>query len=119
MTFCEKRADKNIQKEVDMTSKSALWLRFWSAEGNRKGFTRCLKKHPIQARHKQDWGQVFIILLPHAAVLPESNACSDVVKPAQSFSIQNSQTSLLCLMHRACYYDIICSLFTGVTLTIQ
>ena len=36
-------------------------------------------------RHKQDWGQGFILLLPQAAVLPRSDAGSNVVKPALSF----------------------------------
>ena len=32
---------------------------------------RRLKGHPLQVRHKQDWGQGFILLLPQDAVLPE------------------------------------------------
>ena len=28
-----------------------------------------LKGHPLQVRHKQDWGQKFILLLPQVAVL--------------------------------------------------
>ena len=35
--------------------------------------------HPIQVRHKQDWGRGFILLLLQAAVLPESDASSDGV----------------------------------------
>ena len=45
--------------------------------------------HPLQARHKQDWGRGFILLLPQTAVLPGSDAGSDVIKPASSFVIQN------------------------------
>ena len=44
-------------------------------------------------RGKQEWGRGFILLLPQAAVLPESDAGSDVIKPASSFVIQNRQTS--------------------------
>ena len=43
-----------------------------------------------RARHKQDWGRGFILLLlPQTAVLPGSDAGSDVVNPASSFVIQN------------------------------
>ena len=45
------------------------------------------KGHPLQVRHKQDWGQGFIFLLPQAAVLPRSDAGSDVVKVSSSFVI--------------------------------
>ena len=43
---------------------------------------RHLEGYPLQVRHKQDWGQGFILLLPQAGVLPRSDAGSDVVKPA-------------------------------------
>ena len=49
--------------------------------------------HPLQVRHKQDWGRGFILLLPQTAALPESDAGSDVIKPAWSCVIQNRQTS--------------------------
>ena len=42
---------------------------------------RRLEEHPLQVRHKQDWDRGFILLLPQAAVLPGSDAGSDVVKP--------------------------------------
>ena len=51
------------------------------------------EEHLLQVRHKQDWGRGFILLLPQAAALPESDAGSDVIKPASSFVIQNRQTS--------------------------
>ena len=38
-----------------------------------------LEKYLLQVRHKQDWGRGFILLLPQAAVLPGSDAGSDVV----------------------------------------
>ena len=62
-----------------------------------------LEKYPLPVRHKQDWGQGFILLLPQTAVLPRSDAGSDVVKPALSFMIQNRQTScsIWCLMYKA------------------
>ena len=59
--------------------------------------------HPLQVRHKQDWGRGYIFLLPQTAVLHESDAGSDVIKPASSFVIQNRQTlcSMWCPMYRA------------------
>ena len=59
--------------------------------------------HPLQVRHKQDWGRGFILLLPQTAILPESDAGNDVIKPASSFVIQNRQTSctIWCPMYRA------------------
>ena len=60
--------------------------------------------YPLQVKHKQDWGQGFILLLPQTAALPESDAGSGVIKPASSFVIQNRQTScsMWCPMYRAC-----------------
>ena len=57
----------------------------------------------LQARHKQNWGRGFILLLPQTAALPESDAGSDVIKPASSFVIQNRQIScsMWCPMYRA------------------
>ena len=59
--------------------------------------------HPLQARHKQDWGQGFILLLSQTAALPGSDAGSDVIKPASSFVILNRQTacSMWCPMYGA------------------
>ena len=59
--------------------------------------------YPLQLRHKQDWGRGFILLLPQTAELPESDAGSDVIKPASSFVIQIRQTScsMWCPMYRA------------------
>ena len=59
--------------------------------------------HPLQVRHKQDWGREFILLLPQTAALSESDAGSGVIKPASSFVIQNRQTScsMWCPMYRA------------------
>ena len=64
---------------------------------------RHLKRYPLQVRHKQDWGQGFILVLPQTAALPGSDAGSDVIKPASSFVIQNRQTacSMWCPMYRA------------------
>ena len=53
----------------------------------------CLKGHPLQVRQKQDWGRGFNLLLPQAAVLPESDAGSGAIKPVSGFVIQNRQTS--------------------------
>ena len=59
--------------------------------------------HPLQARHKQDWGRGFIPLLPQNAALPESDAGSGVIKPASTFVIQNRQAScsIWCPMYGA------------------
>ena len=59
--------------------------------------------YPLQVRHKQDWGRGFILLLPQAAALPESDDGSGIIKPASSFVIQNRQTScsMWCAMYRA------------------
>ena len=67
-----------------------LFVRSFSFEG-----------HPLQVRHKLDWGREFILLLPQTAALPESDAGSGVIKPASSFVIQNRQTScsIWCPMH--------------------
>ena len=54
---------------------------------------RRLEGHPLQVRHKQDWGRGFILLLPQTALLPGSDAGSDGVEPALVFVIQNRQTS--------------------------
>ena len=35
--------------------------------------------HPLQVRHKQDWGRGFIFLQPQTAALPGSDAGSDVI----------------------------------------
>ena len=55
-----------------------------------------LEGHPLQVRYKQDWGREFILLLPQAAVLPGSDAGSNVVKPVSGFVIQNRQTRVSC-----------------------
>ena len=52
-----------------------------------------LEGYLLQVRHKQDWGRGFILILPQAAVLPGSDAGSNVIKPISSFVIQNRQTS--------------------------
>ena len=44
---------------------------------------RLRKGHPIRARHKQDWGQGFIFLLPQAAVLDYPNQILAVVVLSQ------------------------------------
>ena len=64
---------------------------------------RCLKRYPLQVRHKQDWGRGFILLLLQAVVLPESDAGSDAIKPASGFVIQNCQIlcSKWCPMYKA------------------
>ena len=77
--------------------------------------------YPLQIRRKQDWGRGFILLLPQAAALPESDAGSGVIKPASSFVIQNRQIlcSMWCPIYRANCLNIVCGLLRGVTLAIR
>ena len=77
--------------------------------------------HPLQVRHKQDWGRGFILLLFQATVLPESDAGSGVIKTASSFVIQNCQTScsMWCPMYRARCSYMVCGLLRGTTLAIR
>ena len=89
-----------------LTRSSKWWENrkaFFERDDEDVGRRRRLKGHPLQVRHKQDWGRGFILLLPQTAALPESDAGSDVIKPASSFVIQNHQTScsMWCLMYRA------------------
>ena len=69
--------------------------------------------YPLQVRHKQDWGRGFIVLLPQTAVLPGSDAGSDVIKPASSFVIQSRQTSCSCgarcIGHAVSTWSAVCS----------
>ena len=61
------------------------------------------------------------LLLSQAAILPGSDAGSNVVKPASSFVIQNRQTlcSMWCPMYRARYENVVNGLFSGASLTIR
>ena len=79
------------------TKEQYLRLSLQASQGRR------LKRYPLQVRHKQNWGRGFILLLPQTAALPGSDAGSDVIKPASSFVIQNSQTacSMWCPMYGA------------------
>ena len=67
------------------------------------GSSSSFEGYPLQARHKQNWGRGFILLLPQTAALPGSDAGSGVINPASSFVIQNRQTScsIWCPMYRA------------------
>ena len=56
---------------------------------------RRLEGRPLQLRHKQDWGQGFILLLPKTAAVPESDAGSDAIKPVLGFVIQNPSDLVL------------------------
>ena len=70
--------------------------------------------------YKRTGGQVFILLLPQAAVLPGSDAGSGGVEPASGFVIRNRQIScyMWCSMCKARYQDVVCGLFRGAALTI-
>ena len=69
--------------------------------------------YPLQVRHKQDWVHGFIFLLPQAAVLPGSDAGSDVVKPASSFVLQTvrprAPCGAICIRHAVRTWSAVCS----------
>ena len=73
----------------------------------------CLKRYTLQVRHKQDWGQGFILLLPQAAVLPESDAGSGVIKPASSFLSKTirpcAPCGAQCIGHTVRTWSVVCS----------
>ena len=67
--------DENLQQsgnQINSNNKMSIYLQ------NQSSF----EGYPLQVRHKQDWGRGFILLLPQAVVLPESDAGGDGVKPA-------------------------------------
>ena len=69
--------------------------------------------HPLQVRHKQDWGRGFIFLLPQTAELPESDAGSGVIKSASSFVIQTvrlrAPCGARCIGHAVRTWSTVCS----------
>ena len=72
---------------------------------------------PGQTQEK-DGDREFILLPPQSAVLPRSDAGSDVVEPAPCFIIQSCQTHYpsRCPMYGTFLNNVICSLFTSATL---
>ena len=87
------------ESDVSILSVACIYC----AIAHRSSSSSSFEGHPLQARHKKNWGRGFILLLPQTAVLPGSDAGSDVIKPASSFVIQNRQTlcSMWCPMYRA------------------
>ena len=88
--YCMRKSgivEKYVQLVQDMYEGSETVVRSSSSSSS------SFEGHPLQARHKQDWGRGFILLLPQTAALPGSDAGSDVIKPASSFVIQNRQTT--------------------------
>ena len=92
---CEREVKKRVQGRWNR------WRKVLGVICDRRSSS--FEGYPLQARHKQNWGRGFILLLPQTAALPESDAGSDVIKPASSFVIQNCQTScsMWCPMYRA------------------
>ena len=88
---------------------------------SKHGARLCLEGHSLQVRHKHDWGRGFILLLFQDAVLPESDAGNDFVKPASSFVIQSRQIScsMWCPIYGARYYNVVWGLFRGAALAIR
>ena len=69
--------------------------------------------YSLQVRHKQDWGRRFILLLPQTAALLESDAGSDVIKPASSFVIKTvrprAPCDARCIGHAVSTWSAVCS----------
>ena len=76
-----------------------------------KSSSSSFKGYPLQVRHKQDWSRGCILLLPKDAAVPESDAGSDVIKPASSFVIQNRQPCAPCgaREHAVSTWSAVCS----------
>ena len=55
-----------------------------------------MEEHLLQVSHKQNWAQVCIFLLSQNAVLPESDAGSNVVEPVSSLSTKTFRTRAPC-----------------------
>ena len=89
----ETRLTKTAIRAVDKQDPNELTNIKKKKKRKRRRPRRRFKRHPLQVRHKQDWGRGFILLLPQAATLPGLDAGSDSVKSASSFVIQNRQTS--------------------------
>ena len=107
--FLEKKTIKTLDwraNSPDLNPFKDLWaiLEDKVADEHLTSARRCrLESCPLQVRHKRDWGREFILLLPQAVVLPESDAGSDVIKPTSGFVIQNRHTLcyMWCPMNRA------------------
>ena len=54
-----------------------------------------MEDHPLQVRHKQEWGQGCILLLLETAVLPGSHVGNDGVESASGFVILNARLRAL------------------------
>ena len=57
---------------------------------------RRLEGHLLQVRHKQDWGQGFILLLPQAAVLPDQMLAVMMLSQHQVLSYKNVRRRASC-----------------------
>ena len=92
-----------LNKLKHYLNKPSLKKLYYSLISSSSSSSSSFEGHPLQARHKQNWGRGFILLLPQTAALPGSDAGSDVIKPASSFVIQNRQTacSMWCPMYGA------------------
>ena len=69
-----------------------------------------LERNQLRIRHKQDWGRDFILYLLLAAVLPKSDAGSDVVKHTV-WTSKTFRTRALC---SARYMGHVIRTWTGV-----
>ena len=69
--------------------------------------------HPLQARHKQDWGRGFILLLPQTAALPGSDAGSDDIKQHRVSSSKTvrprAPCGARCIGHAVSTWSAVCS----------
>ena len=69
--------------------------------------------HPLQVRHKQDWGQGFILLLLQAAVLPESDTSRVLLGQPRVLSSKivrpHAPCGAQCIGHVVRTWSVVCS----------
>ena len=65
----ETRLTKTAIRAVDKQDPNELTNIKKKKKRKRRCLRRRLKRHPLQFRHKQDWGRGFILLVPQTAVL--------------------------------------------------
>ena len=69
--------------------------------------------HPLQARHKQDWGRGFILLLSQTAALPGSDAGSDLLSQHRVSSSKTVRPRApcgdRCMGHAVSTWSAVCS----------
>ena len=86
--------------------------------GTRRIFCNLLRRvsferHPLQVRHKQDWGRGFIFLLPQTAALPESDVGSVLLSQHRVSSSKTvrprAPCGARCIRHAVSTWSAVCS----------